>query len=170
MSYYFNTLWTVYCCFVHQWNVAVFFASQIVTCGPPCVSKCCELNKMWRGVSGELLLEWARLMCSQQTAMDLSSACLNWALRFAHLSEYTCSIVPFTSLLLHRRPLQRGHCRSLIHIGMHTHVHDTCCCRSDLGRANLRTKLYYLCRFEAVYWTIQNIVSYHYGQEIYCTD
>ncbi len=92
--------------------------------------------------AGGLLLEWAGLMCSQQTASDPSSACLNWAPGFIQCRVYLQYSALYKSLL-HRRPLQRGHCSSFVHTRVHarrehehtqTHKHDTYCCWADLCR------------------------------------
>lgn len=126
-------------------------------CGHACVCQCSELNKMWRWVSRELVLEWAGLMCSQQTSSDPSSACLNWAPGFIQ-----CRVdLQYSALyksLLHRRPLRRGHCSSFIHTWMHTwtvhkHTETHACARTHarhtlllsrpVQRAKLGTKLYY---------------------------
>lgn len=78
---------SAYSCSLHQWEVIFlpfpcksdYVWLPVSGCGHACVCPCSELNKMWRWVSGEPVLEWAGLMCSQQTASDPSSACLNWA-------------------------------------------------------------------------------------------
>lgn len=87
-------------------------------CGHACVCQCSKL-KMRRWVSGGLVLEWAGLMCSQQTASDPSSARLNWAPGFIQCGVYLQYSALYKSLL-HRRPLRRGHCSSFIHTRTHT--------------------------------------------------
>lgn len=113
-------------------------------CGHASVCKCSELNKTRRRVSGEPVLEWAGLMCAQQTASDPSSACLNWAPTFIQCRIYLQYTALYESLL-HRRPLQRGHCSSLIHTWMHmrsVHGHTLLVSR-PVQRAKLGTKLEY---------------------------
>lgn len=87
-------------------------------CGHACVCQCSELNKMWRWVSREPKSKWAGLMCSQQTASDPSSACLNWAPGFIQSPVYLEYSALYKSRL-HRRPLQRGHCSRFIHTWVH---------------------------------------------------
>lgn len=137
--------------FLHVWLCPA-------TCGHPCVCKVSELNEMWRWVSGELLLEWAGLMCSQQTASDLSSACLNWAAGFVQRRLYLQYRALYKSLL-HRRPLQRGHCSGFIHTWLHTptphaHAWHILLLSKSSRRAKLGTKLYY----QGLTWTNSNAV------------
>lgn len=102
-------------------------------CGHACVCKCSEVNEMRRWVSGEPVLEWAGLMCSQQTASDPSLACLNWAPGFIQRRVYLQYSALYKSPL-HRRPLRRGHCSSFIQTRTHIHMHGTHCCWADLCR------------------------------------
>lgn len=107
----------------------------------------------WIKCEGESAGSWCwneqdGLMCSQQTASDPSSACLNWAPGFIQCGVYL-QYAALYKPLLHRRPLQRGHCSSFIHPWMHswtvhghghtnshghTCAHDTHCCWADLCR------------------------------------
>lgn len=89
---------------------------------------CSELNEMWRWVSMLLVLEWAGLMCSQQTASDPSSARLNWAPRFVQ-SEYTCRMVTFTSLCCTAGHWTEVTVVVIINIWMYMATH-TCTCHA----------------------------------------
>lgn len=91
-----------------------------------CFSTCLEPNEKWRWVSGELLRERPGLMCSQQTAWDPSSACLNWAAGFARTGVHLQQRALYTPLL--HGPLERGHCRSFnVRITMATYTHRQTC-------------------------------------------
>lgn len=92
--------------------------------GYACVCQSSEQNKTWRWVSRKLVLKWAGLMCSQQTATDPSSACLNWAPGFIQ-SRVDLQYTALYKSRLHGRPLQRGHCSSFIHTWTHKRtVHE----------------------------------------------
>lgn len=118
----------------------------------------------WIKCEGESAGSWCwneqdGLMCSQQTASDPSSACLNWAPGLIQCGVYLQYTALYKSLLC-RRPLQRGHCSSFIHPWMHswtvhgrghtnslahtrTHARHTLLLSRPVQRAKLGTPLHY---------------------------
>lgn len=110
-------------------------------CGHACVRQCSELNEMWRWVSGEPVLEWAGLMCSQRTASDPSSACLNRAPGFIQRGVYLQYGALYKSLL-HRRPLQRSLWELYSHMNAHANgARHLLLPSRPVRRAKLGTKL-----------------------------
>lgn len=87
--------------------------------------------KVSRG--GEQPLQWAGLMCSQQTAAVPSSARLNWARGFVRRGAQVRSALTFPSLRRTRGPPPRGHSGSF----KRARARVTRCCRAkpSLGEA-----------------------------------
>lgn len=81
-----------------------------------------EMNEVWRWVSGEQPSQWARLMCSQQTARDPSSARLIPACGFVRRGVYLRSALTFTSLRHRWGPPRRGHRGAFIRARAHASV------------------------------------------------
>lgn len=81
-----------------------------------------EMNEMWRWVSGEQQSQWARLMCSQQTATDPSRARLIRACGFVRRGVYLRSALTFTSHRHRQGPPWRGHCSAFIRARAHVSV------------------------------------------------